>query len=136
MPDDDQPTGQSALLENIARMEQLLEDLREERRQANAATKDLNLALREARNFYERKLREDFDKHIAGVVKEGLADYSKTTAKAAHDAYDHVQTQIQTLIDLCLGKEHTTRSGRKMDLRPALATALRKAIDEMIREHE
>lgn len=128
--------GESTLLVNIARMEQLLADLREERRQANAATKDLNLALREARVFYEKKLRQDFGEHVAGIVKSGLKEYSETTAKAAHDAYSHVQKQIDVLVDLALGRPHETRDGKKVDLRPALAKKLRQAIDEMIKEHE
>lgn len=125
-------TGAESLDAKIEELLQLLEDLREEKRECHSAQK----ALRKEREATERYLKTEGAKMIedavSRLVKEELDILGPQMRKHTNSIYDKINSETDKLINLCLGKEFST-DHKRIDLRPQLAEKLHVWIREIIR---
>lgn len=121
--------GMSELEKNIKRFEGILEELNFATRDAHAVLKDM----REERRIVERMMHDDVKKRVNDktdkVVRDELERIGPEVRKRTVMIYERVDEQIQKVIDIALGKELSTKKGKK-DLRPILAEKLREFINE------
>jgi F0F1-type ATP synthase membrane subunit b/b' len=119
----------------IQRFEEAQEGLREEVRNAHAATKALKEERKEAEKLIKESLKS-IETRIIKEVEKNFEQMQKEFAVETHRLYERVQRQVDILIDIALGKR-STRSGDKKDIRPALAAKMREWImEELLLEIE
>lgn len=120
------------LEQRIDEFNQLLEDMRAETQRGHQVLRDIRNEKREIDRLLKApEIRKRVDDRVDEVVKSELALIMPTMKTHTDKIYAQVQKQVDILIDLCLGKEHSTKEGRE-DLRPELAAKLRVWIFEMI----
>lgn len=120
--------GLEDLNRSIERFEKASADLREACREAHTATKEA-IQARKALEKASQDAVERFDRMIEDYAAKELSQLGEKATEASNHIYDKVGEQIDILINTSLGK-HMSRSGRKEDLRPALAAKLRWWIQE------
>lgn len=88
-------SGVRTLEENIRRLEEASE-------RADAVVRELNSVVKEARKV-AKELRSDIvGDLIHNQVKEGLDKYAETIGSATKAAHDHVLSEFNKLLNLCM----------------------------------
>lgn len=117
----------------IAQLEEIMEQLQAEKRDANSTLKLLQKERREAEQWLRTAGKEMIEEDIVRLLKAEL-DLLGPKMKAHTDAvYDKIGAEVDRLIDLCLGADYAAKKGRP-DLRPLLAEKLRLWVFEIIRQ--
>jgi regulator of replication initiation timing len=120
------------LEERIAKFESLLEEMKEATRECHETLKSIKLERKEIENLLaSRELRSMVNDKVSEAVKAELDAVGPQIRKLTEDLYDRVGTEVDKLIDICLGKEFSVSKGRE-DLRPELAVKLREWLREII----
>lgn len=127
--------GISQLDQRIARFEQLLEEMREETREAHSTLKQIHTVRREIEHMLKTDSKKMVDDRVGQVVVEELDRISPQLKEQTSRIYARVNREVDRLCDLCLGKEFAMRNGRE-DLRPELAEKLREWILDVIERGE
>jgi uncharacterized protein YdhG (YjbR/CyaY superfamily) len=126
--------GVQTLEEKIERFETLLEEMKEATREAHSSLKALNKERKEIeRLLSDKKIKEMLDARIDEVVGTELRKIGPEIKERTTLIYDRVGAEIDKLIDLSLGKDHATQSGRE-DVRPGLATSLHEWLREELKK--
>lgn len=115
-----------------AKLREAIAEARAATSEAHAAKKDLEHALREAREVIQTEVRAE----IAAVLKANMDAITTELPKRMHELYAHAEAQIDMLINLAFGLPGSTRDtgkpGTKRDIRPAMAAQFRKWIAEQL----
>jgi len=125
--------GISKLEQTINNFERLLEEMREETREAHGVLRDLRIVKREIERLLTTDVKKLVDDETGKIVKEELDKLGPTLREQTNAIYARVTREIDKLIDICLGKEFSTANNRS-DLRPQLAAKLHEFIQEIIDE--
>jgi transposase-like protein len=125
--------GISKLEETINNFERLLQEMRDETREAHAVLKQLRITQREIERLITTDVKNLIDDEVNKIVKEELDKIAPRLREQTSAIYDRVGNQVDKLIQISLGREFSaTRNGS--DLRPQLARHLREWIMEIITE--
>jgi transposase-like protein len=125
--------GISKLEETINNFERLLQEMRDETREAHAVLKQLRITQREIEKLITTDVKNLIDDEVNKIVKEELDKIAPRLREQTSAIYDRVGNQVDKLIQISLGREFSaTRNGS--DLRPQLARHLREWIMEIITE--
>lgn len=123
--------GMSNLEERIAQFEKLMEEMKEETREAHSALRFLQREKKEIERLLgSKEIKKMVDDRVAEVVGEHLEKIGPEIREQTNLIYAKVGNQIDKLIDLSLGREFARQNGRE-DIRPALAEKLRIWIREI-----
>jgi hypothetical protein len=98
--------------ERISQFETLLDEMRSETMQARSALTKM------------QRERKDLERILGSKELKSVVEHR-----------DRVTEEVNKILDICLGKEFSTKVGRE-DIRPALAEHLREWIQEIIRSEE
>lgn len=117
----------------IAQLEEIVELLQAEKRDANSTLKLLQKERRETERYLRTTGKEMIEEAITRLLKAEL-DIMGPKLKAHTNAiYDKIGAETDKLINLCLGGAYTGSKGAP-DLRPQLAEKLRIWVLEIIRQ--
>lgn len=117
----------------IAQLEEIMEELDAKKRDANSTLKLLQKERRDTEAYLRTAGKEMIEESIVRLLKKEL-DILGPKMKAHTDGiYDKIGSEVDRLIDLCLGADYSVSKGRP-DLRPQLAAKLRIWVLEIIRQ--
>lgn len=93
------------------------EELREVIREGRALLKDLNIAVREAREATAQAVSKDLvQQRIDIAVSEGLSEYEATVKQAMSDAVNKVQREFEKLTNLMLTGKQSGKGQSLVDI--------------------
>src|SRR5260370_24027960 len=104
----------------LDRLEAAVGECREMIREAHAATKDLRVAVREAKREWQGRAKDEVAAHIQGEVSRQLEELGERTGEAVSAATQKVIAEFDRFGESLLGKETywQTASGRRSVPRP------------------
>lgn len=117
----------------IAELHELMEQIQEERREANSTLKLLQKERRESERYLRTVGKEMMEEAFSNMLKAELDLLGPRMREHTNSIYDKIATETDRLIDLCLGAEYSASKGRP-DLRPQLAEKLKIWVFEIIRQ--
>lgn len=117
----------------IAELHELMEELDAKKRDANSTLKLLQKERRETERYLRTTGHEMMEEAVTRLVKAELDLLGPKMKEHTNAIYDKIGTEVDRLINLCLGAEYTGKKGRP-DLRPQLAEKLRVWALEIIRQ--
>jgi hypothetical protein len=126
--------GASLLEKRINNFNQALADMKEATSEAHSVLKQL----RQERKTIEElmkgaEIRRMVETRVDEVVKGELDEIGPGIREQTSRIYSQVSKEVDRLINLSLGKEHSLGRDSE-DLRPLLAAKFREWINELIRE--
>lgn len=125
--------GPSMLEQRIAHFEELLEQMREETREAHSTLKQIREVHREVKHMLETDVKEMVELRTDKVICDELEKIGPQLKEQTSRIYARVGREVDKIIDISLGKEFSDRNDRE-DLRPRLAEKLREWLREIIDE--
>lgn len=117
----------------IAELHELMEQLQAEKRDANSTLKLLQKERRDTERYLRTTGHKMMDEAVTRLIKAELDIMGPAMRTHTNAIYDKIGTEVDRLINLCLGAEYTGKKGRP-DLRPQLAEKLRIWVKEVIRQ--
>lgn len=123
----------SNLEKKIAEFQELLEEMKQERRAAHEALRDVRREKREIERLLSDDVRKMVRDRTDEIVTKELEKIGPTIREQTNLIYERVGNQIDKLIDISMGPEFGAAHGRE-DLRPALATMLKQWIRQVLDE--
>lgn len=123
----------SRLEETINKFERLLDEMKEETREAHAVLKQLHIVERSIKKLLSTDVKKLVDDESSVIIRAELEKLGPSLREQTNHIYDRVGREVDKIIDLCMGKEFATANNRE-DLRPELAAKLRLWLKEIIDE--
>lgn len=123
--------GLTRLEERINEFNALLEEMRQETREAHSVLKQLHHAQREIERMLQKDVKKMVDDRAGEIISKELAELGPGIRKQTNLIYDKVGREIDKLIDLSMGKEFARQRDHE-DLRPELAKKLKAWLREIV----
>jgi len=115
----------------INQFEASIREMKEATREAHSVLKQLRQERKEIERIMSTEVKAMVNKRAEDTVKEELDKIGPEIHRLTDTLYSRVQTELDKMVDLCLGKEFSIKHGRE-DLRPDLARNLRRWIVEIM----
>lgn len=125
--------GMTHLEHKINQFQNLLEEMKEETREAHSTLRMIRRERKEIDRMFKGDVKVLINKRVDETVRTELDKISPQIRAQTNLIYDKVGNQIDKLIRLCLGTELSSAPGHE-DIRPELAAKLREWIDEILEE--
>lgn len=125
--------GPSQLEQRIEHFESLLEEMKEQTREAHSTLKAIRMERRLIEHLMTTDVKAMVESRTDAVIKTELEKIGPEIRENTSRIYTRVGREIDKIIDICLGKEFSDIHDRE-DLRPKLALKLREWLREIVDE--